>query len=849
MFKISLYLAVGLLCSGCLLAEQAPRHAFSPNGVTPRAAAETVQLATDGKALVPIVISPVASTEMQQMAEKLAGFLGKITGGTFVVERSSEPRGITLGTLKEFPDASLNEALKIGEWNDGKEAFAIRTGMGGVRLFGASDLASKHAAYRFLELLGVRRYFAGSEWEVIPKKPDLAFDAEEDTRPAVLSRRVWMAFGVGGELAKGQRAWEEHNRMAKSLQDATAHMYQNVWARNKEEFLANKEAYYAVVKGEQKSPRKFNLANPRVRELIFETAMRPLEKADGKVDMISIEPSDGGGWSESAENLALGTVSDRAFGLANELAHLLEKKGHPDVQVGLYAYFLHSDPPTAEMHPKVHVVLATRMMAGRYLLPRLKELWRKKTSNLGIYEYYSTYVWGQERLRDPGAYFPAADPEQVASDLDEYINDLQIRSFSAESLSNWALYGPGYYVSVQKMWDPRGDVKALLNDFYEKAFGSAEKPMREFYELLYPSSGRMINYVTMRQLAEKLEAAATAAGSDTLVQARINRLKQYMHSSVLTYRKSLLDDEDEVKALALEYYTLVSRTRESGMMATTPLLSVAARKELKFKGKPKDAPWYDVEPFSDEETEKAFAQSLAFLRGLGEVVEPVRFSSDLVAVAIPNEDRNLNAQAKANLALTFLVVDENPVTLTFNLSARKTDIDEVCYSLWNVDGKKVASGYVPVPESNRPVDITLPAVGPGSYRIELAGDTSIAYASDDERPAAIIRLPNGKGNLQAAEPFFYVPVGTREIIAHVALRKNAKLALKDSQGQRHEAEATWGIARIPVQKGEDGRLWTLDKGVSPNQVFFYNIPNIYSLNARQALLPREVAKADRLLTP
>ena len=868
-WKLSLYLcaAVVLATAGATASE--PRHAFSPDGIQPRVAPEFA-IAAQGKALVPVTISPEASEETKAAAEMLAGFLRRISGAEFQIQTSKQPQGITLGTLTEFPDPSLDKTLAIGDWNDGREAFAIRCNAEGVRLVGGSDLGARHAAYRFLELLGVRRYFAGPQWEIVPSKPDLAFDAEEESRPAVLSRRLWTAFGRGTpEMSDNMQEWERHNRMDHSLEVRNLHVWQNVYKKNKEEFDANKETYFAMMNGKRDKPGKYNLANPRVRELLLQNSLDQLNREDGKkVEMISIEPSDGPYWDESPENAALGTISDRAFGVANDLAKKLDEIGRSDIKIGVLAYYMHADPPSFDLDPRINVMLATTMFNSRYDLPKLKKLWKDKTKNLGIYDYYSTYVWGQERLRDPGSYFPAADPERVAADLDEYINELGVRFISAESLGNWALYGPGYYVAVHKMWNPRASVPALLGDFYKTAFGPAEKEMRSFYELLYPSSGRLINYDTLRRLHEKIDAAAKAAKGDAAVLARINSLKQYLHGNTLAYRRMLETDEAKQKELGLSFYTLAYRTKDSQMMATVPILMYTAPND-KALGLPpvkgggpailagrEGTPWSGQPPMTDEETEAAFREDLEFFRKTGEPVEARKFSGDLVAVTLSEEDRRTGAIAAGGESgcLTFLSKDGSPVTVEASLGAAagRPEGFEVSYEVLDSQEKVIASGTMPAGKSERTshsVKIDLP--GPGVYRFHVPHAlVSVAFHPDTTAPSAIVVYPEIPATYTqdiGEQPlFFYVPKGTREIVAHVGMSKDRKVSLVDSSGAAHQAEGVFGIARIPVPDGEDGKLWKLGAGQKVNDLVFYNIPSIYSLDAKQALLPREVAQADGL---
>jgi hypothetical protein len=68
-------------------------------------------------------------------------------------------------------------------------------------------------------------------------------------------------------------------------------------------------------------------------------------------DSVSVDPSDGLGWCECDKCQAMGSVSDRALTLANEVAKAINKQ-HPGKYVGMYAYSAHS-PPNLRVHPQV----------------------------------------------------------------------------------------------------------------------------------------------------------------------------------------------------------------------------------------------------------------------------------------------------------------------------------------------------------------------------------------------------------------------------------------------------------------------------------------------------------------
>src|SRR6187399_1917196 len=119
---------------------------FAPLAALP--AASAIQLASEGQALQPVIISATASEATKVVATELADYLGRISGAKFEVQTGDGSRGIVLGTLAEFPNPSLASALEIRNNYDGKESFAIRSEAQRLLLIGATDLGASHAAFR-----------------------------------------------------------------------------------------------------------------------------------------------------------------------------------------------------------------------------------------------------------------------------------------------------------------------------------------------------------------------------------------------------------------------------------------------------------------------------------------------------------------------------------------------------------------------------------------------------------------------------------------------------------------------------------------------------------------------------
>src|SRR5690606_13567772 len=110
---------------------------------------------------------------------------------------------------------------------------------------------------------------------------------------------------------------------------------------------------------------------------------------------------------------------------------------------------------------------------------QLVEGWSKQGAMTGVRDYYSVVIGHQDRPGGPGASNFRGMAERVKNQY-----KLGTRFMSAESSNSWGPAGLGYYLAAQTMWDTDADTDALYNDFFEKAFGPVQKPMREFYELI-----------------------------------------------------------------------------------------------------------------------------------------------------------------------------------------------------------------------------------------------------------------------------------------------------------------------------------------------------------------------------
>lgn len=809
----------------------------------------SVALANSGVARLPIIISPTASESTRAVATELSDYLKRITGADFSLETGDGARGILVGTLAEFPDASLDEALAIRDTFDGKEAFAIRTETNRIRLIGATDLGASHAVFRLLEHLGCRWYFPAPEWEHIPTQSTLSVSLNETDRPAIPSRRIWWNFAFfdyeQGQCEAAYRAWSRHNRMAQSQTIWCGHAWQSIISDNQATFDAHPE-YLALVAGKRTGPQ-FCSTHPDVRAMATEWALSQLRR-DPKLDMVSMETSDMDGHCECEACVKAGTVSDRAFGLANEVARAVAAE-FPGKQVGLYAYNDHSEPPSFDLEPNVYVQLTAGFTRGRYTFEELLERWPAKTRNLGFYDYYSFWLWDWDM--PPGGL--GGNLKSLRERIPRYAK-LGATSLDAESGNNWGLHGRGYYIANRLMWNPEVDVDALLADFYTTAFGPAAATMARYYERLDPGNEPLASEDTLARALRDLEEATALVADDPKVLARLDHLKQYQHYVRLRWD---YDREVEVarkKELALAALSHVYRNRYSYMNHWEAIRQLWTEQLAKDLGEPTwvcteatmPKPWMVETPSTREETAADFQSDL--VRFQPDPVEEITFLKDLVPSGLAAVESAASTQHYQNpMPYALYSKTGEPLVLTIHsgLIAHYRDRADASYTITDSAGNEIVRARVKQDGEARELSIPVPGAGlywlnyqdqAVGWGVTIPAGSSISIAPPRYAPPAQMG--------QMARIYFYVPKGTRQI---QYFWEGGPHKVLDPEGQLVTTVNTRGShVKIDVPEGADGKAWSFAE-ISLGHLWFFNVPNYLAASPDALLVPREVAARDGLL--
>jgi hypothetical protein len=502
------------------------------------------------------------------------------------------------------------------------DAFYIKSSNRSVYIGSTTPAGLRNGVYWYLNELGFRYYFPDAAWHFVPRltSPFLTFD--KTVTPSYLHRRIWYAYGTDSRQADvDYRKWFEANLMGGEQVNA-GHSYDAIVNRNKAVFLQHPE-YFAqkVEKGRIPPDPKFEVSNEDLVQLCiqdaFEQIQTALQKNGALPDMISMDPSDGGGFSTSAAALKIGGPSEQTFYLANRVAKAVRQK-YPSVKVGLYAYFTHIVPPKFDLEPNIVVLIATALNLSAYRTEELIEMWKKKGALIGIRDYYGVMAWDWDM---PGQ--PRGSKLGYVSSLKKYYSE-GIRLFTAETNIGWISRGLGHYIAARLLWDVTTNVQKTSNEFYQQMFGKAASPMKELYQhwqQYNQANPAPEDMAVWYQLVHQ----ASAAESSAAVQTRIGQVKQYLHYVYLFQQWKKEGNDANLVALLNYAY----RIKDNGAVASYPLARRLANSAVKGKANmrfnDKDVVWKrNASPVSAAETEQAFQEVAASFKNILKTV-PVAY--------------------------------------------------------------------------------------------------------------------------------------------------------------------------------------------------------------------------------
>ena len=824
--------------------------------------ADKVDLAVDGEAELTIVIGEDADPSQSMAAEELAEYLEQISGAEFAIETGDGSEGLVVGVPEDFEELPMDD-VAFGDGSFDREDYILRTKEDrGLYVLGSTPLAVRFGVWDLLYRIGHRQFFPTDTWEVIPEKEEVTVAVDVYERPDYYNRkgpRGAMRMDLRDWAHPGWENWRLRNRATPTFDLATGHAYDSVISSNQSAFDSNPE-YWGLVDGQRTSDAQPNVANEDVQQMFIDHALGRFA-ADPSRDSVAMDPRDGNFWSESDESLAIGGPSEQAVYLANLVAEEVVEEYGEDKYVGIYGYSHHSPPPEIEVHDNVIVSLATDYIRGGYTFEEMIDGWSQKANMLGIREYYGLWIWHNSL---PGHGARAGNTELLAETIPHW-HDRGARFMNAESNDTWGGYGLGYYLATRLMWDvsEADRVDEIIEDFVQKAFGPAEEPMAEFYELIDGSSAdpynpevpRPMNDDMVGRMYRLLDDARDLAEGDDAVVARIDDLILYTHYVELYRRFDEIEGPERQEAFD-DMVSFAWRMRDT-MMAESIELVRAINREVnsddnvqwgpgRTSNQPSDHHRVDEDvPFSDSEIETMLQEGIDNHELIDLDMEPWEDSGQLEPAYLPADERGELPQrgSRSEVDAVIYTSDGTLPSLTMSTGIIYDDRGPTRWRIKDEDGDVVADGEVEPNEEDHHFDPD--PVDPGLYSMRI-DNTSQGFIWDYEpRGAKLTILAGGEhrlGNNWYELVYYYVPEGTEDIYLSGTLLEG-RHDFVDGDGNTidpDDIEEIQGYTRVPVPEGQDGEIWSLELVSLRPQIRFLNVPGYVALSPDELVLPEEV---------
>lgn len=222
-----------------------------------------------------------------------------------------------------------------------------------------------------------------------------------------------------------------------------------------------------------------------------------------QLEYVSITPNDGwgtmddrdvaAGWNKAAERGRLGAFSDYTWDHIMAVRERL-MKNHPDLKFITYAYISNKLPPTKPEKIPDNITVAFCQSTSQFMTPesrddlKIREEWLEKIGpgKMFVYDYYYEHAPNRNFPPIPVVFSDSMEKSFAGMYGRTGLGTVVCIAWDYEStkavLRRPALSHLMIYLHNRLLWKRDLDVKAVLNEYYEKFFGPAQAEMKEFYE-------------------------------------------------------------------------------------------------------------------------------------------------------------------------------------------------------------------------------------------------------------------------------------------------------------------------------------------------------------------------------
>jgi hypothetical protein len=820
--------------------------------------AQNAGLQVSAEAVPSLTVLP-SDEKVAATANVLKDTLRQMTGVELADAPSWTGKGILVSLTSALPgsERELSSLLK----DKPPEAYGYDINGDRAVIAGNSPKALSDGVYALLEQLGCRWLVPSKRWTVIPKVTGVVLPAQKTVSvPDFFYRAIWYAYGSGNrgeeisrELEEAYKTWCDANRLGGVTKYKIGHTYASTVSRHEADFRAHPE-YFAMDENGNRLPfghhQSLCYSNPEVARFFIEDKLAEL-RADRQENpdsyVVSMDPNDGSKACFCEECKKLGSGTDQALHLANQVARELRKE-IPNAVVTMYAYASHRLPPEKiKAEPNVEIQVAMGFNKTQYTLEQLVALWMEKVSSVGIRDYFGVMAWDWGL---PGR-GKASNYGYVSEYLPKY-HAWGARAFNTEINANWASFGPASYLATKLLWDVKSNPEAIYDDFFRSGFGKAAPEVKQLYRL-FSRSPNLTRHNINSWLTQLDKAFQAAKGEDGGVQRRLIDLAAFLHYAIL-YRKWELavdsnDQEKMYEALKplLEFtwrirdrnmvhaYALQRRLVNSGHEKIRPL-----REGWKFNDPA--AVWKHPDILTDEELLAIFRKDLQENPPDTRIVD---FDSTLAPLGEASRPEELTGGLRYQTEWHVLVEKDEHLEFKLPMSGVKANYR---LEIFNQEGEPVWESEASVTQTEsryeqKPFEMDVKFPAKGRYRL-------VFHAGEDYVP----KFPEGLKVVLDVGPekypllrmfgptYFYVPKGTENILVTTDGRFSVvppgATARTDYTGADNDPKLECIV--IPVN-GQDGEVWTLHASTS-GRVGLFNIPPYLATEPGRLLVPTGLKK-------
>ena len=477
-----------------------------------------------------VVVVDNAPAVQRVAAEELATYCGRIAGTRIAIVPLSEYRptdeGLSFFVGDEVARRLFN--MELAPWQ--QEEWLLRTVPGGLLIAGDDATSgdpwsarvragSMLATYTLLDdYLGVRWFWPGPFGEHVPHDPD-AIVPELNRRevPKFMIRWVMMAY-TGyhtPEFREDCVRWMRRTRQGWTRSALFGHSWWYAFNLKTDDTFKEHPEWFALVNGKRQPPQMCT-THPEVINRMVEYVL------NGKYDIMSISPSDGGGFCECNEETKSEThkrlgipsctsldvpgvlaydnkspsLSDRIFTYTNEVARRVREK-NPNKGVNIFAYTYYNKPPVRikKLEPNLYISFVYQSAAHRD--PENYREWKENV--VGWQQLGAKMIvregWGSHYHLD----LPWVHYKLIARNLSEAYR-MGFMAVYGDVSKAFATQAPNYWAITRMMWDPEQDSDRMMETFWREAYGPVASEMQMFFETYSDALDR--NWARRRRIVD-----------------------------------------------------------------------------------------------------------------------------------------------------------------------------------------------------------------------------------------------------------------------------------------------------------------------------------------------------------